>query len=86
MRGLRKYPCGGFHPIYRIKLDEVPCFYNHFTEMCSDSEAGSYLRLIDSCSTQLETQVSSRVCTESKEEEEEEEIPFDDSSTGQGLL
>ena len=26
---------------------------NHSTEMCSGSEAGSYLRLIDSCITQL---------------------------------
>jgi len=33
---------------------------NHFTEMCSGSEAGSYLRLIDSCITQLKAQGSSR--------------------------
>jgi len=26
---------------------------NHFTEMCSGSEAGSYLRLIDLCISQL---------------------------------
>ena len=26
---------------------------NYFTEMCSGSEAGSYLRLIDFCITQL---------------------------------
>jgi len=26
---------------------------NYFTEMCSGSEAGSYLRLIDLCITQL---------------------------------
>ena len=26
---------------------------NYFTEMCSGSEAGSYLRLIDVCITQL---------------------------------
>ena len=26
---------------------------NYFTEMCSGSEAGSYVRLIDFCSTQL---------------------------------
>ena len=26
---------------------------NHFTEMCSGSEAGSYLRIIDLCITQL---------------------------------
>ena len=27
---------------------------NYFTEMCSGSEAGSYLRLIDVCITQLQ--------------------------------
>ena len=36
------------------------------------TEAGSYLRLIDSCITQLKAQGPSRTCTESKEEEEEE--------------
>ena len=35
------------------------------------SEAGSYLRLIDSCITQLKAQGPSRTCNESKEEEEE---------------
>ena len=33
-------------------------------------EAGSYLRLIDSCMTQLKAQGPSRTCNESKEEEE----------------
>ena len=33
-------------------------------------EAGSYLRRIDSCITQLKAQGSSRTCNESKEEEE----------------
>jgi len=32
------------------------------------SEAGSYLRLIDSCITQLEAQGPARTCNESKEE------------------
>ena len=36
--------------------------------MCSGSEAGSYLRLIDSCITQFKAQGPSRTCTESKEE------------------
>ena len=40
-------------------------------EMCCGIEAGSYLRLIDSCITQLKAQRPSRTCTESKEEEEE---------------
>jgi len=35
------------------------------------SEAGSYLRCIDSCITQLKAQVPPRTCNESKEEEEE---------------
>jgi len=39
------------------------------SEVCSGSEAGSYLRLIDSCITQLKAQGSSRTCNESKEEE-----------------
>jgi len=43
---------------------------NHFTEMCSGSEVGSYLRLIDSCITQVKAQGPSRPCDASKEEEE----------------
>jgi len=43
---------------------------NHFTEICSGFEAGLYLRLIDSCVTQLKAQGPSRTCNESKEEEE----------------
>ena len=39
-------------------------------EMCSGSEAGSYLRLIDSCITQLKALGPSRTCDESKKEEE----------------
>jgi hypothetical protein len=42
----------------------------YFTEMCSASEEGSYLRLIDSCITPLKVQGPSRICNESKEEEE----------------
>ena len=38
--------------------------------MCSGSEAGSYLRLKDSCITQPKAQGPSRTCNESKEEEE----------------
>jgi hypothetical protein len=40
--------------------------------MFSGSEAGSYLRLIDSCIIQLQAQGPSRTCNESQEEEEEE--------------
>ena len=50
-------------------LPEIRFKDNHFTEMCSGSEAGSYLRLIDSCITQLKAQGPSRTCNESKEEE-----------------
>jgi len=46
---------------------------NHFTETCCGTEAGWYLRLIDSCTTQLKAQGPSRTCKERKEEEEEEE-------------
>ena len=41
---------------------------NHSTEMCSGSEAGSYLRLIYSCITRLKARGPSRTGTESKEE------------------
>jgi len=41
--------------------------------MCSGTEAGSYLRLIDSYITQLKAQGPSRTCNESNEEEAEEE-------------
>jgi len=38
--------------------------------MCSGSEAGSYLRLIDSCTTQLKAQRPCKTCNESTEEDE----------------
>jgi len=38
-------------------------------------EAGSYLRLIDSCITQLKAQGPSRTCNESNEEEEDSGRP-----------
>ena len=43
-----------------------------WTEMCSVTEAGSNLRLIDSCITQLKAQGPSRTSNESKEEEEKD--------------
>ena len=43
----------------------------HFTEMCCGNEAGSYLRRIESCITQLKAQGPSRTCNESKEQEEQ---------------
>jgi len=45
---------------------------NYFTEMCSGSETGSYLRPIDSCITKLKAQGPSRTYNESKEGEEED--------------
>ena len=42
---------------------------NHFTEMCCGTEAGSYLRLIDSCATQLKAQGPSSTCNESNEDD-----------------
>jgi len=42
--------------------------------MCCDTEAGSYLRPIDSCITQLKDHGPSRTCNESKEEEEDLEM------------
>ena len=45
-----------------------------WTDICSGSEAGSYLRLIDSCITQLKAPAPSRTCHESKEEEQETKV------------
>jgi len=49
---------------------EVVVHEDHFTEMCCGTEAGSYLRRIDSCISQLKAQGPSRTCNESKAEEE----------------
>ena len=38
---------------------------NYFAEMCSGSEAGSYLRIIESCITQLKAQGPRMACNES---------------------
>jgi len=69
MRGIKKIVpgsrCGCWHP------RASPRSGRSWT-MCSGSEAGSYLRLIDFCITQLKTQGPARTCNESKEEEEEE--------------
>ena len=48
----------------------------------SGTVSGSYLRLIDSCITQLKAQGPSRTCNESKEEEEEEEAVSDGDPLG----
>jgi len=52
--------------------DRLGTHLHSFTEMCSGSEAGSYLRRIHSCITQLKAEGPSRTCNESKEEEEED--------------
>ena len=56
------------HPVLRYCFDLKD---NNFTELCSGFEAGSYVRLIDACMTQLKAQGPSRTCNESKDEEEE---------------
>ena len=56
--------------------------------MCSGSEAGSYLRLIDSCITQLTAQGPSGTCNQSKQEEEEvpsSEFAFQNRQRGTDL-
>ena len=45
---------------------------NCFIEMFRGTEAGSYLRRIDSCITQLKAQGPARTCNESKEKEKED--------------
>jgi len=48
--------------------------------LCCGTDAGSYLRLIDSCITQLEAQVPSRTCNK-RIEEEEDTCPCSTSSS-----
>ena len=56
-------------------------------EICSGSEAGSYLRLIDSCVTQLKAQgPSSKEVVEEEEEKEETGVNRGVSVPIEGLL
>jgi len=48
--------------------------------MCSASEAGSYLRLVDSCITQLKAQGPSRTCNETATDADP--VPVDLSDAG----
>ena len=57
---------------------------NYFAEICSGFEVGSYLRLIDSCVTQLKAQGPSRTCNECKEEEELTTDPLIADATDDG--
>ena len=43
-------------------------------KMCYGNEAGSHLRPIDFCFTQLQAQGTSRTCDESKEEQDAEQV------------
>ena len=55
-------------------MSEVPASRSapsSFEPSSCGTEAGSYLRRIDSCITQLKAQGPSRTCNESKAEEEE---------------
>ena len=52
-------------------------------EAAPGSEAGWYLRLIDSCIIEHKAQGPSRTCNESKEEKEEEEE--EEAAPGEGL-
>ena len=81
---LRLIECSTFSPGGQFLMSEVPMYYagtgvprprdtemcsTFSPEVCSGSEAGSYLRLTDSCITQRKAQGPSRTCNESKEEE-----------------
>ena len=62
------------YPVLQAHVNE-PAVLVHVaiaSQLCvlSAVEAGLYLRLIDSCITQLKAQGPSRTCNESKEEEE----------------
>ena len=61
-------PDPGHTPETRLRL--VSCYALQGSRCCG-TEAGSYLRLIDSCITQLKAQGPYWTCNESKEEEEE---------------
>ena len=50
---------------------QVGADLNSLAEICIVSEAGSCLKLIDSCITQRKAQGPSRTCNKSKEEEED---------------
>ena len=60
----------------------LPRKNNHFTEMCSGSEEGSCLRLLDSCITQLKAQGPSWTCNESKEERRRKRVNCSDDRLG----
>jgi len=66
-----------FGAVVALKLRAVPVYAagpchlsqrRHGCSTVSPSEAGSYLRLIDSCIAQLKAQGPSRTCNESKED------------------
>ena len=46
-----------------LRVHQVEPLLVHLLQMCCVTEAGSYLRLIDSCITQLKAQGPSRTCT-----------------------
>ena len=56
--------------VWRVGLQNtaIVSFAHVHIQMCSGSESGSYLRLIDSCITQLKAQGTFRTRDESKEE------------------
>jgi len=56
------------HEVLRVQAESDVCRLQGIPEMCSGC---SYLRLTDSCITQLKAQGTSKTCNESKEEEEE---------------
>jgi len=61
--------------ITNLKMTRPELIGLSYTEMCSGSEVGSYLRLIDSCITQLKAQGPSRTCNASKEAEDKGRAP-----------
>ena len=52
--------------------------------MCSGSEAGSYLRRIDSCITQIEAHGPCRTCNQSKKEEKKKIVWHKGASANRG--
>ena len=61
---------GGACPYIRVTPEMWSGSQHEQGAHSSGFEAGSYLRLIDSCITQLKAQGPSRACNKSKEEDE----------------
>ena len=70
LQNITKFTLQNTKLLYKTTL-EADLLDGRAAALREGSESGTYLRLIDSCITQLKAQGPSRTCNESKEEEEE---------------